>query len=190
MNSETNILKLLLGNKENNFSIKKIAETLKINYRIVYEKIMLLEKEGLIKVIKTGNTKICKFADKFNNKVFEAEYERRKDLFKNKDFLVLHNQLAKLNFSFIALLFGSHAKGKADKHSDIDLLLICEEKRENQIQEKLNIFPLKIHPTFTNFEDFIKMFRTKEFNVVAEAFKNNIILVGVEEYYRLIENAK
>ena len=191
MGAEIKILKLLLSNKEEVFTIKKIADRTGINYRIVYEKIKSLEKEGLVKVTKTGNTKVCRFTNKFNDKVFRAEYGRRQDLLKkNKDFLVLCRRLAELNFPFIALLFGSYAKGKATKHSDIDLLIICEKKREQKIQEVLDLFPLKIHPSFTMFEDFMLMIKTKEFNVVSEAVKNNIILIGTEDYYRLIENAE
>ena len=81
MESEIKILKLLLNNKESRFTIKKISENLKINYRIAYEKALSLEKEGLIKITKTGNSKICEFANKFNDKTFEAEYERKIELF-------------------------------------------------------------------------------------------------------------
>ena len=189
MKPEIKILKLLLGNKEEIFTIRKIAERTDINYRIVYEKVKSLEKERLIKVTKTGNTKICQFANKFNDKVFKAEYERRQDLLsRNRDFLVLHKRLSELQFPFVALLFGSHVKGKAKKHSDIDLLIVCEEKREREIQEVLDLFPLNIHPTFIRFEDFVTMLKTKEFSVVSEAIKNNIILIGIEDYYRLIGN--
>ena len=45
MKSEIKILKLLISRKEENFTIKKIAENTKINYRIAYETIILLEKE-------------------------------------------------------------------------------------------------------------------------------------------------
>ncbi len=191
MKAEIKILKLLLSNKEEVFTIKKIAERTNINYRIAYEKIKSLEKEKLVKVTKTGNTKVCRFTNKFDKKVFEAEYERRQELLKkNKDFKVLYKRLSELNFPFIALLFGSYAKGRATKHSDIDLLIVCEEKREHQIQEILDLFPLKIHPTFTKFEDFMLMLKTKEFNVVSEAVKNNIILIGIEDYYRMIKNAE
>ena len=190
LNPEIRILKLLLSNKEEIFTIKKIADRTNINYRIVYEKIKSLEKEGLIQVTRIGNTKVCRTTNKFNDKIFKAEYERREDLFKNKNFLVLYKRLAELQFPFIVLLFGSYAKGKQTKHSDINLLIISEEKREKQIQEILDLFPLKIHPTFINFGEFMLMLKTKEFNVVSEAVKNNIILIGIEDYYRLIENAE
>ena len=188
MGAEIRILKLLLSNKENIFTIKKIADRTGINYRIVYEKIKSLEKEGLIKVTKTGNTKVCKFTNKFNDKVFKAEYERRKELFKNKDFLVLYKRLAKLQFPFVVLLFGSYAKGKATKGSDIDLLTIGGDEKE--IRAVISLWPEKIHLTSVTCKDFIYMAKSKEFTVVSEAIKNNVILIGIEDYYRLLENAE
>lgn len=187
MNSEIKILKLLLGMKEEKFTIKGIAEALKINYRIAYEKAMVLEKEGLIGITKIGNSNICEFAGKFNQKVFEAEYMRRKELFKNKDFLIIHNRFSELKFPFIALLFGSHAKGTADRHSDIDILTIGGNEKE--IKATVSLLPDKIHLTTLDYEKFIHMAKSREFTVVSEALKNNIILIGIEEYYRLLSNA-
>jgi predicted nucleotidyltransferase len=187
MDSDVGILKLLLERKEDKFTIRKISEALKINYRIAYEHVMGLEKEGLLKITRVGNSKICEFAQRFDSKVFEAEYSRRKALLKNKDFLVLHNRLAELRFPFIALLFGSHAKGTASKHSDIDVLAIGEDQKE--IKAAISLLPDRIHLTTVSYEDFIHMSRSREFTVVSEALKNNIILVGIEEYYRLLSNA-
>src|SRR3989344_7551124 len=187
MDSEIRILQLLLNNRDAKFTIKKIAESLKINYRIAYEKVLELEKDGLIRITKTGNSKTSEFTNVFNNKVFEAEYERKCDLFKNKDFLVLHNRLAELKFPFIALLFGSHAKGTANKHSDIDILVIGENDKE--IRAALSLLPDKIHLTAVTCENFIHMAKSREFTVVSEAIKNNIILIGIEEYYRMLKNA-
>jgi len=186
MKNEIEILKFLLNNKEKEFTIKKIAEAIKINYRISYEKVLLLEKEGLIKITKVGNSNLCEFTNKFNEKVFQAEYERKKDLFKNKDFLIIHNRLSELRFPFIALLFGSQAKGIANKHSDIDILTIGGNEKE--IKTTISLLPEKIHLIYVNYEEFINMLKSKEFTVVSEAIKNNIILIGIEEYYRILNN--
>ncbi|MEK6936566.1 MAG: nucleotidyltransferase domain-containing protein [Nanoarchaeota archaeon] len=186
MKNEVKILKFLLNNKENKFTIKKIAEAIEINYRIAYEKVFILEKEGLIKITKAGNSNLCEFTNKFNEIVFQAEYERKKDLFKNKNFLILHNRLLELNFSFIALLFGSQARGTANKHSDIDILTISENEKE--LKTIISLLPEKIHLTNVSYVNFINMAKSREFTVVSEAIKNNIILIGIEEYYRLLNN--
>ncbi len=187
MESAVKILKLLLSNKEKRFTIKKIAENTDINYRIAYENVLQLEKGGFIKITKSGNAKACEFTNKFNPKVFNAEYERRIDLFKNKDFLVLQRMLHELEFPLIALLFGSQAKKMANRQSDIDILAVGNHGTE--IETALSLWPKKIHLTSVTYKDFIHMARSKEFNVVNEAIKNNIILIGIEEYYRLLSNA-
>src|SRR3989344_2209924 len=186
MKSDIEILKLLLDNREGRFTIKKISETLKINYRIAYEKVSVLEKEGLLKITRAGNSKLCEFTYNFNPKVYEAEYLRRMDLFKNKDFFVIHNRLAELNFVFVVLLFGSRVKGTSNKHSDIDILTIDGDEKE--IRATLSLLPDKIHLTSITAEDFVNMAKRKEFTVANEAIKNNIILIGIEEYYRLLSN--
>lgn len=186
MSSDISILKLLLSKREEKFTIKKIAEALEINYRIAYEQTMKLEGEGLLKLTRVGNSKICELASKFDSKVFEAEYLRRSELFRNKDFLIIHNRLAELKFPFIALLFGSHAKGTATKHSDIDILAIGGDEKE--IRTTISLLPDKIHLTTVTYESFIHMAKSKEFTVVSEALKSNIILIGIEEYYRLLSN--
>lgn len=186
MDSGIRILKLLLDRPEERFTIKKMAEALKINYRTAYEQAMRLEQEGLIKITKAGNSKVCEFTHKFDSEVFEAEYTRRKELFKNKDFLILHNRLSELGFPFIALLFGSHGKGTANEHSDIDILTIGGNEKE--IRATLSILPDKIHLTAVTYQNFIRMAKSREFTVAGEAIKNNIILIGIEEYYRLIKN--
>jgi predicted nucleotidyltransferase len=188
MDSEILVLKFLLGNKGAGFTIKKISEGAKINYRIAYEKAISLEKDGLIKIEKQGNSKICNLAYKFDWKIFEAEYLRRQELFKNKDFLIIHNHLSKLEFPFVALLFGSYAKGTQTKHSDMDILAIGGEEKE--IESNLTLlFSDKIHLTWMTHKDFLLMAKSREFTVVSEAMKNNVILIGIEEYYRLLENA-
>ena len=111
-----------------------------------------------------------------------------RDLLKNKDLLVLHKRLSELQFQFIALLFGSHAKGKANKHSDIDLLTIDGDEKE--IISIISLWPEKVHLTSVTYKEFIHMAKSREFTVVSEAIKGNIILVGIEEYYRLMSNAQ
>ncbi len=188
MDADIRILKLLISSREEGFTIRGIAEAAGINYRIAYYRVKELAKEGLVKITRAGQSKVCQFTNRFNNKVYEAEYSRREDLFrKNKDFYVLHKRLAELNFVFVALLFGSHAKGTADKHSDIDIMTIGGDKKE--IEKIASIWPEKIHLTALSAEDFIHMAKSREFTVVGEAIRNNIILIGKGEYYRLLQNA-
>lgn len=189
-NETIEILKVLIGNREETYSIRKIALLRKINYKSAYNAIKALKEEGVIELKKVGNTVICSFNDKFNDLVFKAEYLRREDLFRKKDFLIIYNYIAELKIPFIALMFGSQVKGTATKHSDIDMLIISSDEEAKEVNNKLNLLPYKIHLTPITYESFIRMAKSKEFTVVSEAIKKNIIFVGIEDYYRLLKNAR
>ncbi len=182
------IIMALLEQGNESISIYRLSKLVKLDYKNVYTSVMDLEKKGLLDINSFGNSKQIKLKRIVHPYIFEAEFERRKNLFRNKDFLVISNTLASLNFLFIVLLFGSYAKRESRKGSDIDLLIICDKNKEAEINNKLDLFPLKIHASFVDFGEFISMAKLKEFNVVNEAIKNNFILVGIEDYYRLLEN--
>jgi len=187
-NEQSEILKLLIENQEEPFSIRKISQLRKINYKSAYNAVGSLRKQGIIDLEELGNVSICRFKRDFNAKVFEVESSRRDDLLrKNKDLKVIFDELSRINKPFIAVLFGSHAKGTAKKNSDIDLLLIGEDAEK--IKDKLSWIPLKIHFTLLGYDDFIRMLKSKEQTVVSEIVKKNIILIGIEEYYRVLNNA-
>jgi len=69
------------------------------------------------------------------------------------------------------------------------LLLVSNKDNVKIIEEKLEILPLKIHLTSINYNSFSEMIKNREQTVVSEAIKKNIILFGVEDYYRLLKNA-
>jgi len=187
-NEKLNILKLLIESQEKTFSIRQISIQRKINYKSAYTNLKLLAEDGIATLKKQGNTTICSFNYKFDDLVFEVEYERLQELLKNKNFLVLYDRLSKINAQFILLLFGSYAKKHESKHSDIDLLLITNDPKP--IESQINLLPLNIHLTNITYDSFRAMLKSKEFTVVSEAMKHNILLFGLEDYYRLINNAR
>ena len=189
-NETIEILKLLISNKEETFSIRKISKIREINYKSAYLSLRFLEKEKLVTLKKIGNTLSCAFNNKFNDLVFKAEYLRREEVLKDKNFLVLYNQLKKINKQFILLLFGSYAKRTANKNSDMDLLLISNEEVDKIIHSEIRLLPINFHLTAISYEEFASMLKSKEFTVVSEAVKKNIILYGIEDYYRIIENVR
>jgi len=189
MNIKQKILRFLIENKEKTFSMYGLSKALKIDYKLLYINIQKLGLERSIKVENLKSQKRCSFADNFNEDVFIVETQRRNDILNKKEFKAIYEKLIIINKQFILLLFGSNIKETATKHSDIDLLLISHDDAK-MMQEKLEVLPLKIHLTAITYESFIEMLKTKEQNVVSEALKKNIILFGIEDYYRLIQNAK
>ena len=190
MNIKQKILKFLIENKEKTFNLSELSKALKIDYKLLYINVKKLEKDNSIQVEDLKSQKRCSFKDVFNEEVFIVENKRKTDLINKKEFWAIYNQLKDINKQFIILVFGSQIKGTATRHSDIDLLLICNKDDAKIIENKLDILPLKIHLTNITYESFINMLKSKEFTVVSEAIKKNIIVFGIEDYYRFLKNAK
>jgi len=190
MNNNLTILKFFVEHKDGKFTIKKVSETLKINYKIAYEEILDLEKEGLIKVFKQGNSNICAFNYKYDSKLVEIEEARKEKL--SKDIKLIHDRIKEVKSPFYSLvLFGSHANKTDNKNSDIDLCLVADNKSVNkQVGDMLSITPLNIHLQEFTSEEFLQMLKSKESNVGNEIVKNNIILSGMEAFYELVNNVK
>ncbi|KZX15065.1 nucleotidyltransferase domain protein [Methanobrevibacter cuticularis] len=189
MSSNSNeILKYVLSNENQDLSIRNIAHQLNKDYKNIYNLIKKLSKENIIKIEKIGNSNIIKPLKNPNPYFFQAEYSRREDILKNSKIKNIFNLLSKFYFPRIVLLFGSYGKNIYNKHSDIDLMIISEEKYHENIDRKIKILPYDIHPVFLDFEEFKQSATKKEFNVVNEAIKQNIILNGIEDYYQLIKN--
>ncbi len=169
-------------------TIHKLSQKTGIRYANVYNIVKNLQNEDLISLEKIGRAYNCNINKKPDPLIFEAEFHRRKKLLENGDFQVLHRRLNSLRFSFIAIVFGSQAKGTATKNSDIDLMVIGEKDREKEIGRMISMLLLNIQFIFLTYEEFLSMERSKEFSVVSEAIKRNIILIGIEDYYRLMEN--
>ncbi len=187
-NEKLNILKLLIEHQDKTYSMRQIALQRKINYKSAYLNLKILAKEGAVHLQELGNTTLCSFNQTWNASVFEVEYARLQEFLKNKNILILYNRLVKINSQFILVLFGSYAKGHETKNSDIDLLLITDEPKH--IEREIRLIPLKIHMTHLTYEHFNTMLKSKEFTVVSEAIKKNILLFGAEDYYRMINNAR
>ncbi len=190
-NTKDKILMLLLSNKEENFTIRGIAKHIEVDYKTVYLVVSELIESKLILAKKIGQAVLCSInKKKFDVDIFRAEMIRKEELLKNKNFSVLCSYFDIKEPFFILLLFGSQASGKKRKGSDIDLMLITNEKKiVKQIKDKLSLIPLDIHLLDFTSEEFLSMIKTTEFNVGKETLNNNIILFGIENYYRLIKNA-
>lgn len=186
------IIQLFLSNKKKEFTIRAIAKETSIEYKAAYFAIQELIEQGIVNAKKAGQSTLCSLNTKvFNRIIFQAEEERKEELLKNKDIASLNSYFKEIkNPFFILLLFGSYAKKAERKKSDIDLLLITDiEAVKKEIYEKSKLIPLDIHLIDFSSKEFLSMLKTTEFTVGKEAFYNNIILFGIEDYYGLIQHA-
>ncbi len=188
MKTELKIVKHFIENRKSK-TIREIAQHIKADYRITYIAVQRLIEKKVIRVQTVGKSSLCSLNEKyFGIEMYKAENERREEIFKNKNINQLYKEImSKVKTgSFILLLFGSYAKRKQTKTSDIDLLFISNESNfEPKISDILSLLPLKTHALVFTEEEFIRMKDSKKSNVIQEAIESNIILYGIETYYRL-----
>ena len=188
MKTELKIIKHFIENKKPK-TIREIAQQIKADYRITQTAVQRLTGKNILKVQTVGKSSLCSFNEKyFGTNLYEAENERREEVLRNKNINQLYKEImSKVKTgSFILLLFGSYAKRKQTKTSDIDLLFISNESNfETKISDILSLLPLKTHALVFTEEEFIRMKDSKKSNVIQEAIERNIILYGIEAYYRL-----
>ena len=138
------ILKLLLSNKKEQFTIREISKRAEIDYKSVYIVIQDLIKNETINSKKAGQAVLCSInLKRFNSDIFRAEIIRKQDLLSsNKSIHVLYNNIENIkNTFFILLLFGSYASGKQRKDSDFDLMLITNDEDINKkVKKEMSLF--------------------------------------------------
>lgn len=191
MSNTLKVLKFFVDHKESTITINKVAKALRMNYRIVYEEVLSLEKENILRITKIGNANICQFKYKYNSKVVEIEDIRKEEVCKNKDIALIYKRMSEIkNPFYVLILFGSYANKSQTRHSDIDLCLITDNKIvSEEVNTIVQITPLKIQLQEFSSQEFQSMLKSKQFNVGNEIVKNNIIVHGLETFYELVNNA-
>ncbi len=189
---ESTIIKFLIENKNKELNIRSISKSLKMDYKNVYSIIKRLEKLSLVKIETFGQSSRVKLNAIVHPLVFEAEFERRNDILRDKNIAVMLSSFKRAIKSklYVLLLFGSYAKRTQTKSSDIDLMVICPDGLEDAFEKDINrtarSMPLPLHPLVFSESQFIEMVNAKEPNVGQEALKNNVVLYGIEQYYGLM----
>ena len=98
-----------------------------------------------------------------------------------------------LNF-FIFVITGSYANGTYNKKSDIDIVIICDDnidtkKIYSELRYASDMNIPKIHLYVFKKSEFLAMLLHKEENYGKEIARNNIILFGGSEYYKIMAEA-
>ena len=191
MKTELKIIRYFIENKKPT-TIRDISKKINSDYKITHIATQRLIQKNILKVQTVGKSSLCNLDSKhYGLEIYEAENERKEYILKNKNINQLYKEImSKVKISsFVLLLFGSYAKSKQTKTSDIDLMLISNEKDfESRISDILSLLPLKTHALVFTEEEFTRMKDSKKSNVIQEAIESNIILYGIEAYYR-IKNA-
>ena len=114
---------------------------------------------------------------------------------KNIPYKDIENISEKIPISFYTLIItGSYAKNMQKENSDMDIVIIIEDSADSKkvyaqlrLQCELNI--PKIHLYVFKKSEVLQMILNNEANYGKEIIKNNFLLFGAENYYKIINEA-
>jgi len=185
------VLNFLIENLELEFSIKEIS--LKINraYVKIHNSIKRLSKKKIIKEELKGRAHYCSLDYKSCMDIvcFINSQKAKEFLTKNKNIGPIIDEILKnVKFpDYTLVLFGSYAKGSAEKHSDVDIAIIVSNENKEEAERVMNsikrLSSLDIHSLEFTYKDFIEMLSSKENNVGKEIVKKSIVFKGCEQFY-------
>ncbi len=190
---ETKLLGQLIRKPLEAQSINQLAQNIKRAYPHVYNSVQGLEKKGLLTITTVGRSSLCRIRFDYPEQLTLVSIETSqeflsKHLHLNNLFHQLKEELsAEL---YIAVIFGSYAKGKATKKSDIDLFFIVQEESKlevfkNKVNSVLNKLNYNVDFEVSTMDWFYEMLGEKN-TVGREIFEASIILHNAEAYFYLV----
>ena len=193
---------LLRKDLDTGLTILEISKRLTIGYRPAHTHVSEMIQEGIIIGRRVGAAMQCRLNlgdSRCRQLLAEVDLLRKEALFKENQKLksVLESLIAKLSESLASevhaiVLFGSYAKGTANKSSDIDVLFIISDMKDKSVREKIErecasyeySHSIKISPLITDITEFRKMLKATELNVGKETREYGIPLYGSEIFWR------
>ncbi|RLI96379.1 MAG: hypothetical protein DRO96_03250 [Candidatus Aenigmatarchaeota archaeon] len=175
--------------------VKKLSEKKSESY--VYNSLKSFVKRGVLKEERVGNVVLYRLAIKSLKTQayagFAAEYVAWNQ--KHIPYRDLEKIAEKIPTSFYTFIItGSYANKTQKKESDIDVVLMVDDALETkQVYAELSHFcemniP-KIHLYVFKKSEFLGMLIDKKANYGKEIVKNNLLLFGAENYYKIIGEA-
>lgn len=196
--AEMRIISFFIENVQKKFGIREISRDIRTDYKNAYATVQKLVKKGVLLKTRMANVDFCSL----NLKGDSAEICLVEAL-KARMFLERHKPIGHFfnavtdktrHMYYNLIIFGSFAKGKETKSSDLDILIIAPEKKAaEEIERIINAESVTvaagIHAIAISEADFIANLADKKPNVVIEAFKSHIIITGAESFYNGVKIA-
>lgn len=181
-NKELRIIALYTGNYKAEFYLRQIAKLAKLPLKTCQNILLNLEKEKILKSKVEGKNKY--FSLNLGN-IQTKSYLLQAEIQKLDNFLDHYPEfktlLKSIYINIPIIIFGSFAKFKADKNSDLDLLVLSKEEQKFPH----HLLPYKIHQVNLSEDSFKKALIEKE-TLIKEIEENHIILNNPSSYVNII----
>ncbi|MBS3095995.1 nucleotidyltransferase domain-containing protein [Candidatus Woesearchaeota archaeon] len=166
------ILALFLGDYSKQFYLREISKLTRIPLKTTHRLVSSLEKDKILKSTVSGKNKYFKL--NFGNpqtKLCLLEAEIYKTSIFIGEYPLFKTFLKELSTSSLLIVFGSFAKFKAEKDSDLDLLVVLKRKEDLPFY----LLGYNIHKVELLEKNFIKAIENNE-TLIREIAENHIIL--------------
>ena len=167
-NNELDIINLYLGDYRREFYLREISRLSKIPLKTTQNFLSNLEKKGIIRGAVRGKNRYFQLnLDNIQTKFCLLESEIRKTILFLDKYPLFKTFLKDVKVEDMLVVFGSFAKSKADKDSDLDLL------KAGGGNIPLHLLPYKVHKIGMSENSFLK---SMDENLIKEVQEDHVIL--------------
>jgi predicted nucleotidyltransferase len=181
-NKKLEVIALYTSNYKAEFYLRQIAKLAKLPLKTCQNTLINLEKEKILKSKVEGKNKY--FSLNLDN-IQTKSYLLQAEIFMLNIFLDHYPEfktiLKSIHTNIPIIIFGSFAKMKSDKDSDLDLLALSKEEQKFPN----HLIPHKIHQINLSEDSFKKAINEKE-TIIKEIEENHIVLNNPSSYVNII----
>jgi len=174
--------------------VKELSRNKSNNY--IHTTLKELVKNKILQEQKIGNNILYSLSNNvftLNMIGFLAEHKANES--KHLPHQNIQKIINKIKTPFFSLIItGSYAKNKQTKTSDIDIVIICDDKQKpdailSQIKLESELMTPEIHPYIFTKSEYLEMLINKKENYGKEIARNNLIITGGKQFYKIILEA-
>ncbi len=181
-NKELGVIALYSGDYKTKFYLRQISKLAKLPLKTCQNILVNLEKEKILRSKVEGKNKY--FSLNLDN-IKTKSHLLKAEIYKTDNFLEKYSEfktfLKSLDTNTLIIIFGSFAKYKIDKDSDLDLFIVSEKEQK----QPFHLLPYKIHQINLSEESFKKAISEKE-TIIKEIEENHVILNNHSSYINIM----
>ena len=181
-NKGLEVIALYTGNYKAEFYLRQIAKLAKLPVKTCQNFLSQLEKDKILKGKIEGKNKYFSLnLDNIQTKSYLLQAEIHKtDLFL-ENYPQIKTFLKSFNTNIPIIVFGSFAKLKANRNSDMDLFIVSEKGQELPF----HLLPYKVHQVNLSENSFMKSLKEQEV-IIKEIEENHVILNNHSFYVNMM----
>jgi len=181
-NKGLEVIALYTGNYKAEFYLRQIAKLAKLPVKTCQNILSQLEKDKILKGKVEGKNKYFSLnLDNIQTKSYLLQAEIHKtDLFL-ENYPQIKTFLKSFNTNIPIIVFGSFAKLKANRNSDMDLFIVSEKGQKLPF----HLLPYKVHQVNLSENSFMKSLKEQEV-IIKEIEENHVILNNHSFYVNMM----